>query len=305
MGRMRRKDSGHEATLLPEQLVGRSKMAHLCLEIGAVSSQHAALRWTGQRWEVRDLASLNGTFVNSVRLPAGQAAQLSAGDVLRFGDASEEWCLVDASAPGTMLLPLDGGASLVTFGQVLPVPSEEDPRALLYTDSDGRWLLERLDEPVVTLVDGDTIDIAGRLWRFYCAEPAVRTTSAEEAQAVKALHLHMAVSRDEEHVELKVEARGRKQDLGAHAQNLLLLRLARERLQDAERGLAETACGWMYKDDLLHDLDVTTGQLNLDVYKIRKRFEGLGVSDPAKVIERRTGTNQLRLGIPRVTITTI
>src|SRR5262249_40370268 len=142
---------------------------------------------------------------------------------------SQAWSLVDASAPGTMLTPLDGGPPLVTFGRVFPVPSEQDPEVVLFTTADGKWMIERPNEALASVMNGHLIELAGRTWRFSCPEVTARTAAADEAREVRGLRLHIGVSRDEEHVELKVEAWGRTHDLGARAHNDLLLTLARER----------------------------------------------------------------------------
>src|SRR5262245_5430673 len=50
----------------------------------AVSRVHAALETVGERTQIRDLSSRNGTFVNGERV---SAAPLRAGDLVRIGDA--------------------------------------------------------------------------------------------------------------------------------------------------------------------------------------------------------------------------
>jgi hypothetical protein len=43
-------------------------------------------------------------------------------------------------------------------------------------------------------------------------------------------------------------------------------------------------------------------QLNLDVFRIRKQFALAGVRDAPSIIERRSGTGQLRIGVQRLSI---
>ena len=51
---------------------------------GLISGEHAALWWNGRAWEIQDLNSTNGTFVNNLRITGGKA--LSNGDeVYLFG----------------------------------------------------------------------------------------------------------------------------------------------------------------------------------------------------------------------------
>jgi hypothetical protein len=115
----------------------------------------------------------------------------------------------------------------------------------------------------------------------------------------------MAVSRDEEHVELKAECCGRPHDLGSRSHNYLLLTLARERLRDVNAGVPETSSGWMYQEALLDELAIPQTQLNIDVFRIRKQFAALDLVDPGHIIERRPRTKQLRLGTARIAIVSI
>ena len=63
--------------------VGRSHACELRLADGRVSLRHAALDLVDGRLRLTDLASLNGTFVENVRIGS---AFPSAGEVLRFAD---------------------------------------------------------------------------------------------------------------------------------------------------------------------------------------------------------------------------
>ena len=45
--------------------IGRVKANNtVCIKDPSVSQKHAELSWTGLRWEVSDLGSSNGTWVN-------------------------------------------------------------------------------------------------------------------------------------------------------------------------------------------------------------------------------------------------
>jgi pSer/pThr/pTyr-binding forkhead associated (FHA) protein len=48
-----------------------------------VSRQHARLTHSNQAWFIEDLNSLNGTYVNEVKLTPGRPALLKHGDVVR------------------------------------------------------------------------------------------------------------------------------------------------------------------------------------------------------------------------------
>jgi len=53
--------------------------------MAGVSRRHARLLRRPDGWYLEDLQSTNGTFLNEIRLPPGQPARLSAGDLIRLG----------------------------------------------------------------------------------------------------------------------------------------------------------------------------------------------------------------------------
>jgi hypothetical protein len=281
----------------PDGLVGRSPRSGLHLDEGYVSAQQAGLRWSGEVWELRDLGSRNGTCVDGRQLQPGVGHPLAKGAVISFGDAQQEWVFEDDTPPRPMIAPLAGGDPTVVEGMLLGVPSADDPQVTIYRASDGRWVLERADAPLLILDNGSVFQAGGHDWRFVCPELVTSTTTAHQPLQVYRLRLQFAVSRDEEHVELVATLGDRRFDLGSRGHNYLLLTLARQRLKDAEAGLPDTSCGWIYQDELADELDVTVVQMNVDIFRIRKQVAALGLVDAPNIIERRPRAKQLRIGV--------
>jgi hypothetical protein len=300
MGSIRDRSSGKVQLLeLPEHWVGRAPTSALCLPHRYVSAQHAAIRWSGRQWELRDLGSRNGTFLNGNRLKPGEECPLRVGSRMAFGKLlDEEWELVDDSAPRVMAIPIDGGKPVLLDGDLLALPSNDDPRVTIYRDAKGAWVLEQPNESISPITNLQTVQVDGRLWRFCCSEN-IRTTSlaiAPEEIEVRNLRLSFSVSRDEEHVQVRMICGALSVDMAARSHNYLLLTLARRRVEDATEGATETASGWIYQDDLAHDPTMAPPQLNIDVFRIRKQFAAAGVIDAANIVERRPRTRQLRIG---------
>jgi hypothetical protein len=294
---LRNKRSGRVWVPEPDAVVGRSPRCELRLDEGYVSVQQAGLRWSGEVWELRDLGSRNGTRVDGQPLQPGVGRALRSGAVIWFGNAQQEWVFEDDAPPRPMIAPLAGGDPIFLDGDLLGVPSADDPQATIYRGSDGRWILERADASSMTLDSGSVFEAGGLHWRFVCPDFIASTTTAHQPLQVHELRLQFGVSRDEEHVELVATLGDRRFDLGSRGHNYLLLTLARRRLEDARAGLPDTSCGWVYQDDLGRDLDIAVEQLNVDVFRIRKQIAGLGLADATNIIERRPRVKQLRIGV--------
>jgi hypothetical protein len=304
MGSLRNISTGGSRRLESEHLIGRAATCSLQLNERFISAQHALLRWTGFRWEVKDLGSRNGTFVDGTRLKAGEEHSLRIGSRIAFGRSEMEWELVDESPPGIMVVPLGGGDAIQVEGDLLALPSSEDPMVTLYR-SDGHWVLERPDESLTPITNLQTFDVAGSAFRFCCPDSPCLTSLADPTLAnllVDHLQLSFSVSSDEEYVQLQMSCGAASFELGARGHNYLLLTLARRRLEDAAQGLPEASCGWIYQDDLAHDPSMAPPQLNIDVFRIRKQFAAVGVADAANIIERRPRTRQLRIGTGHVSV---
>jgi pSer/pThr/pTyr-binding forkhead associated (FHA) protein len=66
----------------PDMLVGRHTEADVRLALPDVSRRHCRFRFADGHWQVTDLNSLNGVYVNDERL---QEATLCQGDLIRIG----------------------------------------------------------------------------------------------------------------------------------------------------------------------------------------------------------------------------
>jgi len=68
---------------IPETTVGRRPDSHVFLDDITVSRQHAVFSTEGQVTSVRDVGSLNGTYVNRTRID--EAVLLASGDEVQVG----------------------------------------------------------------------------------------------------------------------------------------------------------------------------------------------------------------------------
>lgn len=90
-------DEGQQTSLelaRDEYTVGRAEGNSICLTERNVSRSHAVLRRTPQGWQVEDLQSYNGTYVNGARVV--DVVPLQSGDIVQLADYRIE--LLDEAA---------------------------------------------------------------------------------------------------------------------------------------------------------------------------------------------------------------
>jgi hypothetical protein len=150
-------------TLGPRCLVGRHASCDLCFSDPRVSGEHAIVRWVDERWEVKDLGSRNGTFVNGRRLAAGERMTLWRGEAVTLGGSTVGFVLADAAAPGPTARHGTTGEVRVATDQVLVLPSEERPLVTVFEDAFGRWVAER-EDGAVPVRDHDLVLVDGEPW---------------------------------------------------------------------------------------------------------------------------------------------
>jgi hypothetical protein len=86
-------------------LIGRAFECHLMLNDEMISGQHARIVRSGEHYEVQDLGSTNGTFVNGEKI---DKKVLRTGDVIRFGALEFEF-----------LRPLDVSRTMVATPEAM------------------------------------------------------------------------------------------------------------------------------------------------------------------------------------------
>jgi hypothetical protein len=300
MGELRHMKRSDTRRLLNQHLVGRSPECALRLRESYVSSQHALIRWQGQGWEVLDRGSRNGTQLDGELVKPGQSRRLKKGSTLSFGHPDECWVLSDAGPPEAMLVALENGEVLSGVQGLIGIPSSRSPESTLYRDLDDTWKLELPDGTVRSLSDGETLENAGRVFRFSLPNSNEATASVGAGSLSELPSLRFSVSSDEEFVELELDYGARRVSLGSRTHNYLLLTLARALLADRAADIPDASCGWLEKGELARGLAMSPEQIDGEVFRVRKHFARHGLREAAVIIERRPRTKQLRLGLHAV-----
>jgi hypothetical protein len=271
--------------------VGRSPRCGLVLAHPRASTYHARIRWSGRRWEVRDLGSRHGTTLNDEAIATQSWHPLRRSDRLVFGDPSESWCLVDASPPAALLIPAVGEPIELS---AVSLPISDDPRSTIFQLADGTFALEEDGGEHVKVRSGDRIVVGGRelLVHLPGGGDIVLTSSAEASAITRSLRsavVRLVASRDEENAEAIVEHGEDQLTLPPRAHLYLLLQLARVRTQHSDDG-------WVACEALCRDLRITATQLALQVFRVREDFKRIGFYDAGEVVDRRR-RGWIRIGL--------
>jgi len=121
----------------PEIVIGRAGGVDLVLTSQHVSRRHAKLVTSPTGYELQDLESTYGTFVNGQRV---SRHALSHGDKIVFGKGDEFYYLVDASEPRqeidtTRIVQ----KSFTDLGKVLPSEASDLEKILLILNFQNEW----------------------------------------------------------------------------------------------------------------------------------------------------------------------
>ncbi len=302
MAELRSSDGATRRVLLSQHLVGRSPECALRLASSYVSAQHALIRWHERSWQLLDRGSRNGTRLDGVAVEPGRPYRLSKGSLISFGHPDETWLVAETQAPAPMAVDLEDGSALFPAHGLLGLPNGSAPELTLFSELEGVWKVELPDGTVRSLNDGETLECAGRRFRFCASRASDATASVARPNERGIPKLHFRVSSDEEFVEVALVDGSRRVALGARGHNYLLLTLARSYLIDSERGIPEGSRGWADKDSLAEGLRMTPQQIDGEVFRIRRHFSQHGLSEAATIIERRPRTRQIRIGIRELEI---
>jgi hypothetical protein len=301
MGRLKEESGARILILEAETLVGRRESCMLSIGDGCVSSVHASIRWSESRWIVRDLNSTNGTWLNGELLHADADKALALGDRLTFGAAPNHWIVEDVTSPAPMVIAASDGRVHIMEDGVLAVPGKSGDFASIFRSKAGAWQLEMRDA-TTSIGNDETFSFDGTTWRFSCSADSQSTVPVGAPRLIDDCDLILAVSADEEHVEVTADCAFQRLSLGTQSGYYLLLTLARLRRTDEQSGITAEDAGWRHREELIRMLRCTETQLNVWICRIRAKFETMGFLDYASIVERREGTGRLRIGASRLSL---
>ena len=292
--------------------VGRGNDCALRLYRRRVSADHAVFRWRKSGWEIRDLGSKNGTFVDDQALEPGAGARISTGTRIAFGSADDLFEVIDEKPPVIVARLADG---TVRYGDEDGVflPDVASARVVVYQDGPGRFYARVLDgEPagsgelddIRAVEDQQDLDLCGVRARLFLPVVPESTLSPDDGPYRLAdIGLSFHVSRDEEHVQISVcLPTNQTVALRPRAHGYLLLTLARAYLADAaDPAVAAAERGWLHKPDLARRVGCTGSQVNVDMHRAKEQLRReAAIVDTDGLFEQRPGPRTIRLAITRL-----
>lgn len=290
--------SGRAYRLSAHCLIGRAATCAVRLDSELTSNLHAEVRWNGSAWELRDLGSLNGTFVDDEPIETGGRRPIETGTQIAFGDRQERFQVMDDSPPVAMAIRQDGHAVAARNGFLL-LPDEESPLCQVFQDASDRWVAEATDGQPQGLLDGGTLQLGGETWTLEL--PVVTKGTAPLGMSLDSLTLRLWTSRHGEHIEVELVQGSTSKRLESRSHDVLLLRLAQVRLEDQKnRELSEREQGWVHVETLIKDLGVNRNWIDVSVFRVRQVFAEAKVRGAAGLIERRRDSGEIRLAVRRI-----
>lgn len=290
---------GERLSLRPRTVLGRSAAGGIVVAEPSASHEHAVIWWSGEEWFLKDLGSRNGTWLGTRQLEPGVEAELRENDTIQIGREAV-FAVASLTPPAAEALSLLTGESVLEEDGLLAVPSSDDPQVSLYRGPSGDWVQET--DEVTEVADLALVRTRGDVFQVFLPVPSEATVRVAPAPRVDTIRLEFRHTRDEEHVDIVVcsPSGAEMTTLANRAHHYLLLLLARQRLADAEASEADR--GWLYQEELVRMLRTDDPGLNLHVFRSRKALAKLGVEDAAGIVERRSGSRQLRIGVRDVVV---
>ena len=292
--------SGRAYRVSAHFLIGRAPTCGVRLASDLTSNLHAEIRWNGLGCELRDLGSLNGTFVDDEPIETGGRRPIAVGTRMAFGDRLDVFEMTDDMPPVAVATGPDGRTVVARNGFLL-LPDEESPMYQVFHDSSHRWVAESTDGYRQSLLDGGTLQIGSEIWTLDL--PVVTKGTAPLGMSLDSLTLRLWTSRHGEHIEMELCQGTSSKRLESRAHIVLLLRLAQIRLEDQKKGeLSEREQGWVPVDMLIKELGVNRNWIDVSVFRARQQLADANVRGAAGLFERRRDSGEIRLSVRRIEV---
>jgi hypothetical protein len=296
---------GRRVTLGSQCLIGRAPHCRVRLADKRVSWDHARIGWLRDGWWLRDLNSTNGTWVDGKRLVSEDRVPLTLGQRIAFGHASLSYRVDNVDPPRFRLRSLRDNRIICPANTLVGLPSDDEPLLTVCLGAQG-WSVEEGSQ-VRLLADQEVIQFGQERWQVEIPPVTddIAETGTQREQLLidaKELQLELKVSADREEIVVIATVDGRSYSLPNRAHHELLLLLVEARIAAKNQGVIDEEAGYMTLDEAIRSTAVGINKINLDIFRLRREFEGLGLRDPRQVIERRDARREFRVGTGKLVV---
>lgn len=313
MAYLRNLQSDEKLYLLTHHTFGRhSEALDTCIRSPEISRIHAAIEWSGEHWQIRDLGR-NGTWLDQHKLAAAENCTLKLQQTINFANHPQNnWYVENLDAPCNLLLGKNSDSATQALSSYHLLPNSEKPLAALsFSNIRGEWLLEMLsptfnsseESEVVIIASHGFIELNHYQWQLFLNTEQTQTLAQINQQArAEDCKFHFEVSLDEEHTQLTICNQSEKISLGERSHHYLLLHLARLKAEHAKQGLHSKSQGWINNELLAKELGIDVSHINILIFRARKQIyhafpDTLGLTD---LLQRRRGA--VRFNCPQAQI---
>jgi hypothetical protein len=290
------------ADLLGSQVVGRSRKCDLRLPNRRASGEHAIIWWTEGHWQIRDLGSTNGTWVDGRRIPVGETLLIRRNALVAFGDPNDAWRFVADHPPSPVVTDLDGGETSLQQGPVVGLPTADQPDVTIYWTADG-WVADN-DGQIFFLADGDLVEAGGRRFELGLPEQLAGTLAADVSEQDEGLtgYRFIFMQHPNSGICMDAEGRGGRLHLRPRAHHTTLLQLAQRRVSSKASDTPDADAGWVDFEGFASEIGMDRNTLNVHIYRARQELARLGICGAGSIVERRPSSRQLRFGGSSISI---
>ena len=281
--------------LPPSALIGRDESCDVQLFDPKSSADHARLRFFKGAWTIRDLGSRNKTTVNGHALEAGESMVVNRGDTLEFGSPKERFAFTSGGPAVPFARNIKDGTTVPMLSDVLMLPpNSRSPQKAILRRHDGRIEIEQPDGRRAA-VDREVLTVRNSAWMLRI-KTAAHTATRYSPLNVPTMVLCFSVGPALERVTIAVTGGGEKATLRSQAFSWMLLLLARA--YDEDTGAKSAHRGWVTREALCRQLNMTPEYLTVLINRARKKFAAINVACAGELVERADG--YLRIGVRSV-----
>lgn len=276
-----------------------------------ISSVHASLTWNAKvrRWELRDLGSHNGTFVDGDKVEPGDRAPLVEGSRVVFGRLGLD--LIDDAPPPAHAICARTGEVRVGRNGALLLPDEGAPELVVLRTEHG-WqvgpptLLEDGDRPEARAIEGTVrVEAGQRPWQVRVPSHIRQTVRSQ--RSLRDFTLVLEVRQGGDRINLLLEHESGCITVPGRAHHEMLWLLARHRIADIEAGKPLAEQGWVDQEEIIREMRAGAADpishLNVLIFRARQQVQPHAPADYKALVERASDrTGVLRIGSPRLRI---